>query len=66
MSETTDDVEWRQPDQDEGRRVLEAEAQRLLGISREEFIATWDTGSFNGQSRSRAVRRVASLLPFGR
>lgn len=45
---------------EEGRRLLEASAQRNLGISAEEFEARWKSGELRG----RRAERVAMLLPL--
>ncbi|WP_109505225.1 hypothetical protein [Nocardioides speluncae] len=49
----------------EGRTLLAEAARRWLNMSREEFIAAWDSGQFVDDERL-GVQQVAMLLPFGR
>lgn len=44
---------------EDGHRLLEASAQRNLGISAEEFTKGWKSGELRG----RRAERVAMLLP---
>lgn len=48
------------------RRLFDREARRHLRMSGKEFLRRWETGKFDGQADTSAVRRVAMLLPFGR
>ena len=52
-------------DLDEGRRLLDEAARKLLHMSGEEFIAAWDDGRIT-DSDSLRVQQVAALLPFAR
>ena len=49
---------------DEGRKLLDRQARRNLGISRREFVRKWDAKEFKDPDRPE-VMRVAFLLPFG-
>jgi hypothetical protein len=54
---------------DEGHRLFDREARRLLGMSGDEFLARWDAGEFNDlpdTPEGRQIMRVAYLIPFGR
>lgn len=54
---------------EEGWALLDAEAQRLLGLSAEEFLKRWDAGEITAShDRPDHVRvmNVASLIPFVR
>lgn len=49
--------------------VFDRQAQRLLGISGDEFLRRWDAGEFRQEEDSphgRATMFLAVLLPFGR
>jgi hypothetical protein len=52
-------------DREEGRRLLDEEAQRCLQISGEEFLRRWDAGEYRDDERL-AVARVAMLIHFVR
>jgi hypothetical protein len=52
---------------DECRALFDREAQRLLGISGEEFVRRWDAGEYKDTPdtpEGRQVMRVEFLLPF--
>lgn len=49
----------------EGRKLLDREAKRNLGISGDEFMRKWDAKKFKDPDRPE-IMRVAFLLPFGR
>ena len=49
---------------DEGRRLLDREARRYLGISGDEFVRQWKAKKIKDPDRPE-VMRVAFLLPFG-
>lgn len=49
---------------EEGRKLLDRQARRHLGMSGEEFIRTWKAGEFKDPDRPE-IMRVAFLLPFG-
>ena len=51
---------------EEGLRLLDLQAQSLLGISAEEFIRRWDAGEYSDDPDRPEVMRVASLLGFVR
>lgn len=54
---------------EEGRALFEREAQRLLGMSGEEFLRRWDAGEYRDQPETpelRNVMRVAFLISFAR
>lgn len=54
---------------EEGRALFEREAQRILGLSSEEFLRRWDAGEYRNlpdTEETRRVMRVAFLIPFGR
>lgn len=48
----------------EGKKLLDRQARRNLGISGEEFVRKWDAMEFIDPDRPE-VMRVAFLLPFG-
>ena len=54
----------------EGRKLLDRQAERYLGISGDEFLKRWDAGEY-GDPDDRTenppeVTRLAMLLPFVR
>lgn len=51
---------------EEGLKLLDAEAQKCLGISGEEFLAAWDKGVYVGKADTPEVMRVVELIPFAR
>jgi hypothetical protein len=66
MEATEERVEVQTISAADGWSVLEAAAQKHLGMGADEFIRTWDGGGFDGSSDSPNVMRVAMLLPLGR
>lgn len=50
-------------DTQEGERIIDAAAQRLLSISGAEFESRWEAGAYEGDDRL-AVMKVAMLLPL--
>lgn len=50
---------------EEGWALLEAEAQRYLHMSAEEFLRKWDAREFENPDRPE-IMRVAMALPFAR
>jgi len=66
MALTEKPNETRVVDHDEGRRLLDVQAQQFLGISAEEFIRRWDAGEYRADPDRPEVMRVASLLAFAR
>lgn len=56
-------------DDDESRAHFDRQAQRLLGISGEEFLRRYDAGEYampQDDRQQRAVMKLAMLAPFGR
>ena len=50
---------------EDGWALLEANAQRYLGMSAREFVDAWQAGKIPDTDRPE-VRRVAALLPLVR
>lgn len=50
----------------EGADILDRAARRKLGISGDEFIRLWDSGTYNGDEENVEAQEVAMLLPFAR
>jgi hypothetical protein len=50
----------------EGRRMLEEEARRSLGMSADEFIEAWEGGRLDARADEPEVSRIAMLLPLAR
>jgi hypothetical protein len=65
-STVTTNGEIRELTPEEGRRLLDCEARRILGISGEEFIRAWDEGKFDEDPDQPGLMHVAMLLPFAR
>ena len=56
-------------DREGSRRASDREARARLGISGEEFLRRWDAGEYAEAEWDPAqpgVRRLATLVPFGR
>lgn len=54
---------------DESHAHFDRQAQRLLGISGEEFLRRYDAGEYatpQDDRQQRAVMKLAMLAPFGR
>jgi hypothetical protein len=54
---------------DESRAHFDRQAQRLLGITGEEFLRRYDAGEYatpQDGRQQRAVMKLAMLAPFGR
>lgn len=52
---------------EEGRAILDRQAQHYLHMSADAFIEKWDRGDFGpAWDDDPDVRRVALLLPLGR
>ncbi|MEX1255011.1 MAG: hypothetical protein WEE64_11800 [Dehalococcoidia bacterium] len=49
---------------EEGRKLLDRQARRYLGMSGKEFIRKWHAGEFEDPDQPD-VMRVAMLLPLG-
>lgn len=66
MTITTTDgsQEIREVTGEEAWAILEAAAQRELGISAKDFLGAWEAGKFDDDTERPSVMRVAMLLPF--
>jgi hypothetical protein len=62
----SDGVEVHELSQEDGRALLDALAQRYLGMTGAAFIEAWDRGEFREDPDRPEVTRVAMLLPLGR
>lgn len=51
---------------EEGMAMLDREAERLLGISGEEFIQRWESGQYDDQPETPAIIRLALMSEFTR
>jgi hypothetical protein len=51
-------------DQDEGRHLFDREAQRLLGISGDEFLRRWEAGEYDADPDRPEIMSLAMLIPF--
>ena len=57
------------PTPEEGRRMFDEAARKIMGMSGEEFIRRWEAGEFDAtfdQEGSRYIDDLASLIPFAR
>ena len=52
-------------DPEEGRALLDRQAERYLGMSGIEFMRAWEAGELDPDANPD-VARVAMLVPFGR
>ncbi len=59
------EVEVAEASPEEGRELLDQAAQRLLGMSGDDFRRAWDAGEFDAEPERLGVAEVAMLLPFG-
>jgi hypothetical protein len=59
------DMEFEKITQGEAWDVFDAAAQRLLGITGEQFAREWDAGAYAADDEI-AVMKVAMLRPSGR
>lgn len=70
MEQTTHTNGFRELSSDEGRGLLDRQAQHYLGVSGEEFVRAWEAGEYGDPDdrtkNSPGVMRVAMLLPFAR
>jgi hypothetical protein len=57
------DIEVRELSVEDGKRLLDEQARRYLGISGEEFARRWSTGEIDPDGQPD-VMRVAMLLPL--
>ena len=56
-------------EEEESRAFFDAQAQRLMGISGEEFIRRYDAGEFEDapdDAEHHGITELVMLLPFGR
>ena len=56
-------------DETESRAHFDRQAQRLMGISGEDFLRAYDAGEYaepKDDRELRAVMKLATLAPFGR
>ncbi len=56
---------------DQAFALFDREAQRLAGMSGEEFLAKWDAGEYRDRDldatpEERDIAYLALLIPFGR
>ncbi len=51
---------------EEGRALFDEEAQRLLGISGEEFVRRYDAGYYDDNPDTPEVIELHLMLPFFR
>ncbi|MBI4214028.1 MAG: hypothetical protein HY534_06945 [Chloroflexi bacterium] len=52
--------------QEEGRQILDREAQRSLRISGKDFLAAWDAGAYEGKADTPDIMRLVELIPLAR
>ncbi len=50
---------------EEGRKLLNRQARRYLGMSGKDFVRKWEAKEFDEPDRPE-IMQVAFLLPFGR
>jgi len=56
-------------EEDESREFFDAQAQRLMGMSGDEFLRRYDAGEFEAiidDPKHRGIMMLAMLSPFGR
>jgi hypothetical protein len=51
---------------EEGRRVFDRQARKLLRMSGAEFVRAYEAGKFGRRHEEPAVRRLEMLLPLAR
>jgi len=49
----------------EGRKLLDRQAKRFLGMSGQEFVRKWNEKEFKNPDRPE-ILQLAFLIPFGR
>jgi hypothetical protein len=49
-------------DDEESRELFDREAQRLLGISGDEFLRRYDAGEYNGPLEDRQIDKVRAMI----
>ena len=52
--------------QEDGRRILDEQAQHYLGMSGAEFLRRWDAGEYAENPDRPEVMRLVMLLPLAR
>lgn len=52
--------------EEEGRALFDEEAQRLLGISGEEFVRRYDAGYYDANPDTPEIIELHLMLPFFR
>lgn len=60
------DEDTRELTRAEGVILFDEAAQRLLGISGEEFLVRWDLGYYDNDENHSEVLRLQMLIPFVR
>lgn len=58
--------EVRELSAEEGAKLFDETARKLLGISGSEFLVRWDRGEYAHETDRMAVTKVAMLIPFAR
>ena len=51
---------------EEGRALLDEEARESLGMSGDEFVAAYETGTIWSEADEFAVARLVMILPLAR
>lgn len=59
-----DGVAFEEIGPEQGRRMLEEEAQRRFGMALVEFVAAWETGCFAEGPEDTSAEELAFLLPL--
>jgi hypothetical protein len=49
----------------EGKKLLDRQTQRILGITGDEFVRRWERKEFDDPEEPQ-IMRLAFLIPFGR
>jgi hypothetical protein len=49
-----------------GKRLLDQEARKYLGVSGDEFLSAWDKGAYEGKADTPEVMRLVEIIPFVR
>lgn len=57
-------VEVEELDAEQGRELLESQAQDRFGTSWSEFIEAYESGAYIGTDRARLAEELAFLAPF--
>lgn len=67
LEERTEEIRYATPE--EGRRLFDYQARKLMNMSGEEFLRRWDAGEFRNIADApghRHIMRLAMLIPFAR